>query len=153
MGRKRGRQYRAGSFWRQDDQSGLTVRAERTSPEWQGLIVDRRFWEPRQPQDLVTGVPDNQNAPNPRVLPPPSFVGPVNTTLSASAAVGATVLAVGSTDTFSSGSNVGIVLDNGNVFNTTISNTAAPAGSIRINNALPYTAASGNEVINYRSAG
>jgi hypothetical protein len=153
MGRKPGRQYKPGSFWRQDDQSGFTVRAENTRPEWQGLIVDRRFWEPRQPQDLVTGVPDNQAVYNARPLPPASFVGPVSTTLTAAAAIGDTVLAVDSVQSFGPGSLVGVMLDSGSYFNTTISNVAAPAGSIRISDALPRTAANGNTVTNYRAPG
>ena len=153
MGRKPGRQYKAGSFWRQDDQSGLTVRAEQTRPEWQGLIVDKRFWEPRQPQDLVTGVPDNQSVTNARPLPPASFVGPVSTTLTAAAAIGDTVLAGSSVQSFGPGSLVGVMLDSGNYFNTSISNVAPPAGSIRISDALPGKAADGNTVTNYRAPG
>jgi hypothetical protein len=153
MGRKRGIQYRPGSFYRQDDMSGLTTRAENTAPEWNGLIVDKRFWEARQPQDLVTGVADNQNVPDARPLPPPPFVGPVFTTTTANAAVGATVLPLEATTGFNPGSFVGIMLDSGVVFNTQVSNVAAPAGSIRLTQGLPYTAASGNNVTNYRSTG
>lgn len=151
MGRKRGVQYRPGSFYRQDDQSGFTVRAENTRPEWMGLQVDERFWEPRQPQDFVSGVADDQTVPDARPLPSPTFVGPVVTTLTAAAAVGATVLAVDTTDGFNPGGAVGVMLDTGVVFNTTISNVAAPAGSIRISAGLPYTAASGNQITNYRA--
>lgn len=153
MGRKRGIQFRPGSFYRQDDMSGLTVRAEDTALEWSGIIVDRKIWEPRQPQDLVTGVPDNQNVPDARPLPPPPFVGPVFTTLAAAAAVGATVLSVDSTQGLNPNAFVGVMLDSGVVFNTTVSPVAAPAGSVRISQPLPYTAASGNQVTNYRSAG
>ena len=153
MGRKRGVQFRMGSFYRQDDQSGLTTRAENTEPEWQGLIVDKRFWEPRQPQDLVTGVADNQNVPDARPLPPPAFVGPVFTTTSANIAIGDTVLPLAATTGFNPGAFVGIMLDSGVVFNTAVSNVAAPAGSIRITQPMPYTAASGNNVTLYRSTG
>lgn len=43
--------------------------------EWQGLIVDRRVWEARQPQDFVKGVPDNQTVPYARPRPRDGIAG------------------------------------------------------------------------------
>lgn len=66
--------YKPGSFYRIDDRTGFAVRAERTQKEWQGLIVDKRVWEARQPQDFVRGVADNQTVPDPRPRQPNPYV-------------------------------------------------------------------------------
>lgn len=70
--------YKAGSFYRICDRTGFAIREERTQMEWQNLIVDRRVYERRQPQDFVKGVADNQTVPYPR---PRSPNPPVGTTL------------------------------------------------------------------------
>jgi hypothetical protein len=58
--------YKPGSFYRIDDRTGFKRRAEKTLWEWDGIIVDRTVWEPRQPQDFVRGVRDEQAVPQPR---------------------------------------------------------------------------------------
>jgi hypothetical protein len=65
--------YKPGSFYRICDRTGMAIRAERTQTEWQGLIVDKRVFEPRQPQDFVRGVNDDQTVPfaRPRVFNTP----------------------------------------------------------------------------------
>lgn len=68
MGRERF--YKPGSFYRICDKTGFATRAERTEREWQGLIVDRRVYEARHPQDFVKGVYDNQTVPFPRPRQP-----------------------------------------------------------------------------------
>lgn len=73
MGTKR--HYIPGSFYRICDRTGFAVRAEDTRTEWQGLIVDKRVFEARQPQDFVTGVPDNQTVPYARPRQANTFVG------------------------------------------------------------------------------
>lgn len=146
MGRKPGIQYRGGSFWRTDDFSGFSVRAENTKEIWTGLIVDQKLWEPRNQQDFVKGVKDYQGVPKPRPVPPAIFDGPIATTLTANAVIGATVLTVESTYGFSDGDPVGVMLDTGVVFRTTLAST--PSGStLTLSAGLPYTAASGNQVI------
>ena len=72
MGRKL--HYKAGSFYRTDDRTGFPQRAERTRREWTGLIVDENVWEPRQPQDFVRGVADDQSVPEARPRAPATFV-------------------------------------------------------------------------------
>lgn len=67
--------FRMGSFYRICDRTGFATRAEDTQMEWQGLIVDKRVYEARQPQDFVTGVPDNQTVPYPRPRQANTFVG------------------------------------------------------------------------------
>jgi hypothetical protein len=68
--------YIPGSFYRISDRTGFATRAERTQREWQGLIVEKRVWEPRQPQDFVRGVNDIQTVPYPRPRQTNVFVGP-----------------------------------------------------------------------------
>jgi hypothetical protein len=141
--------YQPGSFYQTDDRTGFVQRTNRMRKEWDNLVVDQRVWEPRQPQDLVRGVKDDQNVNDARPLGPNVFVGPIFGALSANVAVGATVLPLQSTAFFSQGDAVGIMLDSGIVFNTTV-NAPPGAGSISIAQGLPYTAASGNVVTNYK---
>ena len=70
--------YKLGSFYRICDRTGFATRAERTQTEWNNLIVNRRVWEARQPQDFVKGVPDNQTVPyaRPRQPNPDVNTGP-----------------------------------------------------------------------------
>jgi len=67
--------YKLGSFYRICDRTGFAIRAERTQQEWQNLIVDKRVYEARQPQDFVKGVNDSQNVPNARPRSPNPAVG------------------------------------------------------------------------------
>lgn len=55
--------YKPGSFYRVCDRTGMVVRAERTSTEWNNLIVRDDVYERRHPQDFVKGVQDNQTVP------------------------------------------------------------------------------------------
>jgi hypothetical protein len=146
MGRKL--HFKLGSFYRTDDRSGFPQRAENTREEWTGLIVDEALWEPRNTQDFVKGVKDYQGVPKPRPLPPNIFDGPIYTALTANAAIGATVLTVESVAGFTNGDSMGVMLNNGEVFRTTVS--GAPSGaSITMAAGLPFPAASGNDVIDY----
>lgn len=67
--------YKPGSWYRVCDRTGFAYRAERTQSEWQGLIVSRRVWEQRQPQDFVRGVNDDQTVPYARPRSPNPAVG------------------------------------------------------------------------------
>lgn len=58
--------YKPGDFWRICDLSGTKVRASDTVKLWNGLIVRSDWAEPRNPQDFVRGVADNQRVPDPR---------------------------------------------------------------------------------------
>ena len=66
--------YKPGSFYRIDDMSGFAVRAERTKRMWYGTYRADNNWEPRNAQDFVTGVRDDQTVPDPRPVAPPTFV-------------------------------------------------------------------------------
>ena len=125
MGRKL--HYKAGSFYRTDDRTGFPQRAERTRREWTGLIVDENVWEPRQPQDLVKGVKDNQSVPDARPLGPAQYVGPISVQTTADAVIGQTVIPVQTTFGFYGGAKVGCMTDydGGTVFFTTIESITA----------------------------
>lgn len=58
MGAKPDR-YKAGNNYIICDYSGFKIRASDARRTWDGLLVHKRFWEPRQPQDLVRGVIDD----------------------------------------------------------------------------------------------
>lgn len=148
MGRKPGIQYRGGSFWRVDDRSGFVVRAGNTREEWTGLIVDQKLWEIRQPQDFVKGVMDPQWVPDPRPTAPIQYDGPIYTQTQAAYPIGATTFLVESTAGFTDGDPVGIMLNNGEVFRSTLSGT--PTGnSLTFAAPIPFPVASGNDVIDY----
>lgn len=73
MGAKK--RFRMGSFYRICDRTGFATRAEDTQMEWNNLIVDRRVFEIRQPQDFVRGISDNQTVPYARPRSPNTWVG------------------------------------------------------------------------------
>lgn len=121
--------------------------------EWNGLRVDGKVWEPRQPQDLVKGVPDIQSVPDARPLGANVYVGPISTQTTAAASVGQTTIPVQTTFGFFQGAKVGCMLDldNGTVFFTTIA--SPPSGSnMVLSNPLPGTMASGNLITLYKSS-
>lgn len=149
MGRKL--HYISGSFYRTSDRTGFPQRAGSTRKEWNGLIVEDKVWEPRQPQDLVKGVPDKQSVEDPRPLGENIYVGPYSQQITANAAIGAVTLLVQSIAGFYNGASVGVVtdFDNGWIFKTTVS--GVPAGfTITLAAALPYPVSSGNLIINYK---
>lgn len=141
--------YKPGSFYRVDDRTGFPQRAERTRKEWTGLIVDERVWEPRQPQDLVRGVEDDQSVPDARPLAPDVFVGPITTTTTAACVIGQTVIPVEGTAGFTKGAKIGCMLDSGTVFFTKLA-VNPTGGNLTLALPLPYSMASGNNVTNYQ---
>lgn len=149
MGRKL--HYKPGSFYRTDDRTGFPQRAERTRKQWNGLIVDEKVWEPRQPQDLVKGVPDKQSVPDARPLGQNVYVGPISVATTANAVVGQTSIPVQTIFGFYQGAKVGCMTDQdgGAVFFTTIA--APPTGSnLVLSQGLPYLMASGNLITLYK---
>jgi hypothetical protein len=140
--------YRAGDFWRICDVCGFQRRASATFKRWDGLMVCAEDWEPRHPQDFVRGKKDQQNVPDPRPEPVVSIIGPLTTTLAADASAGATTLTVALSTRFLATDTIGITLENGSVFRTTIAEIISST-SLRIATGLPSAAASGGLIINY----
>lgn len=140
--------YVGGDYYMIDDRTGFKVRAARTKKEWTGRIVREQSFEPRQPQDLVQGVPDIQTVPEPRPRQVNVFLVRT-TTLSAPGLPGATSISVTSIVGFAAGNSIQIALDDG-MFPTTVSGT--PVGStIHLSGSLPGSASSGNGVTNVSS--
>jgi hypothetical protein len=54
-------------------QSGFKCKASQVVRNWQGYYVLPEFNEPRQPQDFVKGIPDNQTVPFAQVIPSTIF--------------------------------------------------------------------------------
>lgn len=134
--------YVPGSFYRVDDRTGFPQRAGRTRKEWNGLLVDELVWEPRQPQDLVRGVKDQQSVPEARPLAPAQYVGPIYQYLAETSDVTAMGISLQSTRGFRVGDPIGVMLDSGVMFHTTITNIVG--ADLEFAAALPYQASSGN---------
>jgi hypothetical protein len=56
------------------DRCGFKFKSSELQLEWDGFMVCKPCWEPRQPQDFVRGVPDRQSVPWTRSEPPDTFV-------------------------------------------------------------------------------
>ena len=151
MGRKL--HFKMGSFYRTSDRTGFPTRAENTRMEWNNLIVEDKVWEPRQPQDLVKGVPDIQSVPDARPLGANVFVGPISVQITAAAVIGQTIIPVQTTFGFYVGAKVGCMTDQdgGSVFFTTIA--VPPSGfNLQLSQGLPYPMASGNLITLYKAS-
>ncbi|WP_213775116.1 hypothetical protein [Bradyrhizobium sp. dw_78] len=139
--------YVPGDFYRICDRSGFKVRASATMKEWDNLIVRNKSWEPRQPQDFVRGVPDNQNVPEPRPRQVNTFDGPLQTTLTAPAIPGAVSVSVQSSARMYAGDDASLILDNGEAFQAVI--VRAAPGQITFGKPLPWSASAGNILTDY----
>lgn len=56
------------------DVCGFKRKASEMQQRWDGVMVCREDWEPRQPQDFVRGVGDAMAVPFTRPDTPPTFV-------------------------------------------------------------------------------
>lgn len=137
------RHFVMGDFYRIDDRSGFKIRARRTQMEWNGLIVYERFWEARQPQDFVTGVPDNQTVPYARPRQVNSFLGPLTTTLTSDVLANGTTLPVESSVRMVIGDVLYVMLDTGSLQRVTVGGLPTST-SIICNPGLSYRASNGN---------
>lgn len=139
--------YKPGSFYRICDRTGFATRAERTRKEWTGLIVRESVWEPRQPQDFVKGVVDDQTVPQPRPRQVDAYDGPLHTFITAAAAIGDVILNVNSTARQYAGDNIDVQLDNGATLATMIVKIISDT-QMRINDRLPWSASVNNDITN-----
>lgn len=91
---------------------------------------------------------DPQWVPDARPVPPPPFDGPIYTTVTAAYSPGTTVFAVASTQGFTDGDPVGVMMNNGEFFRSTLN--GPPGGStLTFTDPLPGYVANGNDVIDY----
>ena len=140
--------YIPGDFYRNCDVCGFRYRASETRLRWDNQMVCAEDWEPQHPQDFVRGRKDNQTVPYPRPEPTMTFIGTLNTTLTAAAAAGATTLNVASSVRYEGGDDIGIMLADGNTFRTQI-NSVVSELQITIVPGLSGAAMSGALVVNY----
>lgn len=104
--------------WLICDRCGSEYRYSEMRQEWTGLwVCTRGCWEARPAQDFVKGVKDDQNVPVARVDVKQAMG---ETTLSADIASGSMVAYLTSTDGLEDGDSIGILMDNGAVFQTFI---------------------------------
>jgi len=66
--------YERGNWKALCDSCGRIVKATELQKRWDGLMVDARCFELRQPQDFVRGVPDMQAPPFSRPEPQNQFI-------------------------------------------------------------------------------
>jgi hypothetical protein len=115
--------YRPGDYYQIDDITGIKTRASRTRRQWDGRVTRPESYSPRQPQDLVTGVRDDQSVPTPRPRQKNQFTV-VGTMVTAPSPRGATSITVASTVGFNVGDLVQVITDPGDPFQFTLSSIA-----------------------------
>jgi hypothetical protein len=140
--------YIPGDYWRICDRSGRKVRASQTVRQWDGLIVALDEYEERHPQDFVRGRRDFQSVPDPRPEMVDSFIGPLITTTAAVASAGATTLSVVSSVRFGGGDHIHVTLESGDVHPAIVQSVLSPT-SLLLTAPIPYSVASGANVVNY----
>ena len=111
--------YVPGDYYQLDDISGFKVRASHTKQQWDSRVTAPKSFSPRQPQDLVTGVRDDQSVPVPRPRQANMFTF-VGTQVIEPAARGASSITVSSTVGFDVGNACRVMLDQGEPFDFTL---------------------------------
>lgn len=134
--------YVGGEWYRICDRTGFKMRAPVTRKEWTNRIVRTQSWEPRQPQDFVRGVKDDQSVSDPRPRQLNQFQGPLGTTLTAQANAGTNILQIGSSVRMFVGDKVTIMLSTNENFYTTLTDVPSLT-TVQIANGLPQTALNG----------
>lgn len=129
------------------DLCGFKYKASMCRKTWNNLYVCNPCWDPRHPQDFVTGITDDQSVPiaRPDIDAPTSTTG--QTVVATSGTKFDTTIVLASASGLVDGDPVGIVLDNGDCFWTNVAST--PSGTtvtFRAGTYLPYNTASGNAV-------
>jgi hypothetical protein len=116
----RDRFYRPGDWYIIDDITGTKRRASNAQLQWDNAFTGPASFSPRQPQDLVVGVRDDQSVPLPRPRQQNQFII-TGTYVIAPAARGATSIQVASIEGFMVNAIVQIMLDSGVNFTTQLS--------------------------------
>lgn len=137
-----------GDFYRICDRTGFKLRAGKTRKEWTGRIVRDKSWEPRQPQDFVTGVRDDQSVWDPRPRSVDAYQGDLISNIIATAPIAAVQISINSTARMFAGDAIGVMLDNGILFNTSIDDVLSVT-DLFIAAPLPWSTSDGLFFINY----
>lgn len=139
--------YVPGTFYRVCDRTGFKTRSYDTRMQWNNLIVRKEVWEPRQPQDFVKGVVDDQTVPLPRPRSVSAYDGPLHTFITTAANIGDLLIEVNSSERMYAGDQIDLVLDDGTLLQTMI--VQVPDTShLRLQDKLPWTAAVNNDLTN-----
>lgn len=142
--------YVPGSWYRICDRTGFKVRSYNTRMQWNNIIVRSDVWEPRQPQDFVTGVPDNETVPMARPRSVDSYDGPLHTFVTVAASIGDFIINVNETARMYPGDNIELALDAGgpSALLQTFILQVIGSSQLRLNDKLPWTAAVNNDLTN-----
>ena len=135
--------YVAGDFYRICDMTGFKIRAGRTQKQWNNIIVRDESFELRQPQDFVRGVFDDQRVPEPKPRQVNGFVGPLTELVTAAANPGDILVSITTTKRMYAGDTVGVILNNGENFRTTIG-LVVDQQSLKLVGPLPFWVSPGN---------
>lgn len=73
--------YRKGDYNIIDDRTGFKIKRSQARMTWDNLLVDKRGWEIRHPQDFLKGKSDNQSVSQPRTEGEDSFLSPGDVTI------------------------------------------------------------------------
>jgi hypothetical protein len=121
------RHYVPGDWYFLDDRTGFKTRAARAKLRWDGVMTSGTHWDPRQPQDMVQGVRDEQAPPWTRTRQRNQFTV-VASYVTALSARGSHSMTIQSSQGFSLGDLCQVPLDgSGNLFQFRIS---AIAGNV-----------------------
>ena len=138
--------------WKQGDHlvtsdvSGFTFYASETRKQWDGAIVGESEFETRHPQDLIRARREKPGVPNARPQPVDVFIGPLTTTVTATAVAGATTLLVESTARMRAGDYLTISLDSNDTWRGQIS-VVVDTETLTLVSALPGSTSSGKQVV------
>jgi hypothetical protein len=130
------------------DRSGFVIPSSQARKEWNGAVVDKRFWEARHPQDSLRVPRENMRVPDARPQPIDLFVGPLMTETVAAAAAGATTLVVVHTERMQGGDHIGVFLSDGDLHRTIIQ-TVVDLETLTLLHPLPGSVSAGAKVVNY----
>ena len=105
-----------------DDKTGFKIKASQSRLQWNNVRCADRYFEERQPQDFVRGVPDKQNVPFARPESHDPWVGPIVTTITNAAGynAGDTTITVFDTTGFVNSDLVSILLEGGGIQRTQV---------------------------------
>lgn len=138
-------------YYMTSDISGLVFRASQMRRQWDGVMAGPGEWSPRQPQELVRGVKDNQSVPVARPLGPESFVGPLYGVLASAAVAQAASVTLEDASGIGVGVSVGVMTDGGSFERRTASTVNITTGVVGLSAPLTYPAPSGAAFIVYGS--
>lgn len=113
--------YVAGDWYFLDDRTGFKTRAARARLRWDAVMTSGTHWDPRQPQDSVQGVRDEQAPPWTRTRQRNQFTV-VASYVTGFAGAGSLSMSIASSQGFNLGDLCQVPLDNtGNIFQFRIS--------------------------------